>query len=374
MIVTPLRPSSMRLEEEIADYCQVPHALMLSNAARALRLAWSVLGIGSGDRVICPAFTSMAALDAIRIAGATPVFADVDPHTYTLRPEAVPPLVDPQTEALLVAHPFGIPADLDALRGVADEHGLRMVEDAGPALGSRYRGRPVGAEAELACFDFGLDGAVITTTSSALAERLRALRDHDDQAPDEPACGEDQTWGVYLAGYYTMSETQAAACWEQVRRLDESLARRRELAGCYARALSDHVWLRVPTTPAYAVPNFASYPIQLADGAPRSRVDVVRALRQAGIDAVGLAIHGPLGAIGGRTAPVRAAWVDACRRSVVLPLSPNMGSAEVNRAVEVLRSLGRPHRGEPPPADRPMPHVVPEWPREERSPPLCAES
>lgn len=379
-------PNVGRFEQLVAGACHAPHAVAVSNVGIAMRLAWSVLGIGPGDEVICPALTSMATVDSLRTAGARPVFAGVDPRTYTLTPEAVEPLVNERTEAILVTHQFGLPVDLDGLRALADDRGLRLVEDAGAALGSRYRGRPVGMGAELACFSFDSSspvttgqGAVVTTTSAAFAQCLRSLRDRGDRLPDTVDCVDaGAAWGACLDGYCAMTEIQAALGVVQIRRLEDIVARHRELAACYARALADLPWLHLPTVPTYAQPNFQSFVVQLAEGAPRSRDELARSLRRSGIATAGIAMgEMPTHSVArrGSAGSRLAAWIGACRRSLLLPIAAEMSAADLHRVVAALRSLGRPHRGElPRAAERTGGNPVPEWPVEERSPPLCAES
>ena len=146
-------PRVAEFERVVADYCgRARGRRRVELHGRVASRRCVALGIGPGDEVICPSMSFIATANAIRHAGATPVFADVDPRTYNLDPEAAESAVTPRTKAILVVHQMGLPADLDRFRSLAAEHGLKLVEDAACALGSRYRGRPIGGHSEIGVF------------------------------------------------------------------------------------------------------------------------------------------------------------------------------------------------------------------------------
>jgi perosamine synthetase len=133
-----------RFEQGFANYCGVRHAVMLSNGTVALHLCLVARGIGPGDEVIVPDLTFVATVSAVRHAGATPVMVDVDPTTYCIDPALVEKAITARTKAIIPVHLFGHPADMTALRTIADRHGLFLLEDAAEAHGARWDGRPVG--------------------------------------------------------------------------------------------------------------------------------------------------------------------------------------------------------------------------------------
>ena len=134
-------PQVAAFERAVADYCGAAHAVAVSNCTTALHLALLLQGVGPGDEVICPSMSFIATANAIRYTGAMPIFAEVDPQTYNLDPVAVRPAITPRTKAILVVHQIGLPADLDRFHTLAAQHGLKIVEDAACAIGSKYHGR-----------------------------------------------------------------------------------------------------------------------------------------------------------------------------------------------------------------------------------------
>lgn len=176
-------PAVTAFEQRWAAYTGARHAICAANGTDTLLLALHALGIGAGDEVIVPGYTFLATASAVALAGATPVFADIDPESYCLDPAAVDAAVTSRTAAVIVVHLGGHPADLDGLAAVCRRHGLALVEDAAHAHGARHRDRPVGALADIGSWSFqgsknltAGEGGAVTTNDDALAERVRSLR------------------------------------------------------------------------------------------------------------------------------------------------------------------------------------------------------
>jgi dTDP-4-amino-4,6-dideoxygalactose transaminase len=174
------------LEQELATYLGVGHALGVSSGTDALLAALMALGIGAGDEVITPTFSFFATAGCVVRVGARPVFVDIDPATYNLDLEAVARAITPRTRAIMPVHLYGQAVDMTPLVALAEAHGLTVIEDAAQAIGATDRGRAVGGIGTIGCFSFyptknlGAfgDGGLVTTNDPALAERLRLLRDH----------------------------------------------------------------------------------------------------------------------------------------------------------------------------------------------------
>jgi dTDP-4-amino-4,6-dideoxygalactose transaminase len=150
-------PTVRRFEEEFAAYCEADHAVATSNGTTALHAALHALGIGEGDRVVTSPFSFVASANAIRLTGATPVFADIDPETYNLDPDAVADTIeahDGDVDGILAVHLYGLPAEIEPLADLAGEHDAVFVEDAAQAHGGAYRDERVGALGDAACFSF----------------------------------------------------------------------------------------------------------------------------------------------------------------------------------------------------------------------------
>ncbi|RJQ52728.1 MAG: DegT/DnrJ/EryC1/StrS family aminotransferase [Actinobacteria bacterium] len=175
-----------RLEEEIAALCGTKHAVGCASGTDALILILDALGVGAGDEVITTPFTFVATAEAISQVGATPVFADIRPDTYSVDPAAIEAALTDRTRAIMPVHIFGQAAEMDEINRMAAEHGLFVVEDACQAIGGAYKGRPVGSLGHAAAFSFfpsknlgcAGDGGAITTDDEALAAAMAKLRTH----------------------------------------------------------------------------------------------------------------------------------------------------------------------------------------------------
>ncbi|MGD0517374.1 MAG: DegT/DnrJ/EryC1/StrS family aminotransferase [Thermoguttaceae bacterium] len=181
-----LGPEVKNLEQAVASYCRVKHAVGCASGSDALLLALMACDVGPGDEVILPSFTFFATASAATRLGAKPVFADIDPLTFNIDPVAVGPLITPATKAIIPVHLFGQCADMDALNRLADAAKTPMIEDAAQAIGAEWEGRRAGSLGAIGCISFyptknlggAGDGGMLTTDDDALAERLRLLRQH----------------------------------------------------------------------------------------------------------------------------------------------------------------------------------------------------
>ncbi len=181
-----LGPNVRALEDEVAAAVGVDHAVGVANGTDALVLGLEALGIGPGDEVVTTPYTFFATAEAIARVGATPVFADIDPATFNIDPNAAAAVIGERTRAIVAVHIFGQPADLRALRELADRHGLALIEDAAQAFGASRDGHAAGSLGDLATFSFFPtknlpaigDAGMVVTRSGDLADRVRLLRFH----------------------------------------------------------------------------------------------------------------------------------------------------------------------------------------------------
>lgn len=343
-------PKVAEFELAVADYCGTAEAVAVSNCTTALHLALLVLGVGPGDKVICPSMSFIATANSIRYTGATPVFAEVDPRTYNLDPDAVEAAITPRTKAIMVVHQIGLPVDIDRFLAIGRKHGIKILEDAACAIGSRYKGKPIGGHTEMACFSFHPrkvistgEGGMITTNNREYAKQLRLLRQHGMSVPDTVRHAAKQviTEEYVCLGYnYRMTDIQAAIGIEQMKRLDWILGRRRELAGRYTKALTNHPWLQPPYVPDYAEPNFQSYAARMAFDAPIGRDELMQRLLDAGVSTRrGIMLSHLEPAYNGhrQIAPLTDSE-EASSRSILLPLYPQMTTAEQDQVLAALRS------------------------------------
>jgi dTDP-4-amino-4,6-dideoxygalactose transaminase len=275
-------PRVLELEQRFAEVVGAREAVAVSSGTTALSLSLHALGIGPGDEVIVPSLSFIATANAVRHAGATPVFADVEARTYNLEPAEVEALVTPRTRAVLLVHQLGLPADLDAFRALAGRHGLALVEDAACAVGARHRARPIGSSAQIACFSLHArkvvvsgEGGVITTDDSALADRLRRLRHQGMSVSDlERHAASHVIVETYpeVGFNYRLSDLHAAVALAQLEKLEVFLDRRWAIAARYDEALARLPGLERPVAPGWATPNHQSYIVRVV-GAERAQRD-----------------------------------------------------------------------------------------------------
>jgi len=236
-----------QFESEFANYCDVKHCVALSSGTAALHLGLLALGVQPGDEVITSPNTFLATAEAITYCGARPVFVDIDPSTANLDPARIERAVTPRTRAIIPIHLYGRPADMDAIRSIAENLKLLVLEDAAQAHGAKYRGRRVGGLGHAAAFSFypsknlGAygEGGALTTNDDSIAKFARAARSH----------GQTARYEHEFVGYnYRMQGFQGAVLRIKLRYLDRWTARRQEIAREYRRVFAS-AKLGMPTDP-----------------------------------------------------------------------------------------------------------------------------
>jgi dTDP-4-amino-4,6-dideoxygalactose transaminase len=321
------------LEAELAALAGVRHGVGLASGTDALRLALAAVGVGPGDEVVTPALSFVASASTVVMAGARPVFVDVEPRTYALDPDALEAALTPRTRAIVVVHLYGHPAPIDRIAEIARRRGVPLVEDAAQAIGATWDGRPIGSWGDAACLSFyptknlGAcgDAGLLLTDRDDVAERVRRLRHH----------GDGGRYHHLELGYCSrLDEIQAAMLRVKLRRLDDWTEARRRLVARYRDGL-------------------AGLPLGLPVEDPRARhiyhQFVVRhpqrdALAKilAGLG-VGTMVHYPLAVpeqpLFGQDA--ERAWPHAWRaaREVLsLPCYPEMSDVEVDGVIAAVRT------------------------------------
>lgn len=225
-------------EQGFAEFAGTKHAIATNNGTTALHLALTALDIGPGDEVLVPTLTYVATANAVRYCGATPVFVDSEASTLGIDPEAIEERITPRTRAVIPVHLYGHPANMSAIREIAERRKIKIVEDAAEAHGASVEGVRVGGLGDCATFSFfgnkimtTGEGGIVTTNDDALAERLRLFR---GQGMD-PA---KRYWFPVVGFNYRMTNIQAAIGLAQLERIDEALANRKRLAEVYRERLS----------------------------------------------------------------------------------------------------------------------------------------
>jgi dTDP-4-amino-4,6-dideoxygalactose transaminase len=355
-------PEVEAFEAEVAAFVGAPHACAVSSGTAALLLALRAVGVQPGGEVVTVSHSFIATADAVRAAGALPVFVDVDPATSNLDPARLVDAITPRTRAVLAVHQLGMPCDLRAILPVAEAAGVPVVEDAACAIGSAIDwqgewqriGRPHGAAA---CFSFHPrklcttgDGGMVTTSDPEIDAWIRSRRAHGaDVAPRARHDADRVRVERYVEpGFnFRLTDVQAAIGRVQLTRLPSAIARRRALADRYHGLLVEIPGVVPPCEPPWARTNWQSYQVRLPDGVARdavmqrmldagvaTRPGVMNAHREPAYPEGTYRAAGPL--THGETVQ---------DRSVILPLFETMTDAEQDVVVGALAAAVDQERG-----------------------------
>ena len=328
-----LGPEVRAFEAAFAEYIGARACIAVNSGTAALQLALMAAGIGAGDEVIVPSFTFFATAEAVSVLGATPVFVDVDPVSYTVTAAAIERAITPRTRALIPVHLYGQAADLDPILELAKKHHLHVIEDAAQAHGAEYKRKRVGALGSAGCFSFypsknlgayGEGGAVVTNDEE-LAKRLRLLRDH----------GSTSKYAHAIVGYnFRMEEIQAAVLNVKLRHLEDWNDARRARAATYNASLSS-AGLVLPEEMDYGRHVYHVYAVQC-----QNRDDLQKRLTAAGVQT---GVHYPIpihlqpaySSLGYKRGdlPVTESLAE---RALSLPMFPELSDEQIGRVAEVL--------------------------------------
>jgi dTDP-4-amino-4,6-dideoxygalactose transaminase len=346
-------PEAEAFEREFAAFTGAAHAVAVSSGTAGLELALQALGIGAGDDVVTVSHSFVATANAIRNAGARPVFVDIERATFNLDPARIEAALSPNTRAILAVHQLGMPCDLAAIAAIARARGLALIEDAACAAGSEVLwegrweriGRPHG---DIACFSFHGrkpittgEGGMVTTARDDLAEAVRALADHGVSSRAHlrhASRGAARERYAAPGSNRRLSDIQAAIGRTQLQRLPALVARRRTLAVRYRASLAGSRHAAPPAEPAWACSNWQSYCVRLADGIGRDRAIERLAARgiaaRPGVMCAHLEPSWPKESW--RAAGPLAESEAARARCILLPLFPSLSDADQERVVAAL--------------------------------------
>lgn len=243
-------PKISELEHKICEITQAKYAVAVSNGTAALHLAAMAAGFGEGDEVVVSSITFAASSNCVLYVGATPVFADIESSTYNIDPEAIRKLITPKTKGIVAVDFTGQAVKFDEIRQICKENNLVLIEDAAHAMGTKYKGRPVGSNADMTCFSFhpvktvtSGEGGAITTNDEQLYRKLLRLRSHGiTRNQDEMVHPTDAGWyneQVELGFNYRMTDIQAALLISQLDKLPAFSKRRSEIVAKYNVAFAD---------------------------------------------------------------------------------------------------------------------------------------
>jgi len=349
-------PRTGAFERALADRVGARHCLVLSSATAALHVVYAAMELEGREGITTPN-TFVATANAMAYAGIKPRFADIDPATFNLDPDAVEAALTDDTALIAPVHFAGLPADMARFAALAKARGLKLVEDASHAIGSEYPdGGRVGdcRYSDATVFSFHPvktmttgEGGAITTNDDALYERMALLRSHGIERAPERMAGNPGPWFYeqqHLGFNYRMTEMQAALGATQLAKLDRFANRRREIIAAYHAGLSDLNWLNLPVQPSQTVCHHL-FVLQIDfEAIGQSRAEVMARLKAAG---VGTQVHyipvhlQPWYRQQYGTAP--GDFPNAERyydRTLSIPLYPAMTDADVAQVIAAVRALG----------------------------------
>jgi dTDP-4-amino-4,6-dideoxygalactose transaminase len=350
-------PRVRAFEERFAEFVGAPAAVALNSATAAMHVALAVLGIGPGDEVITTTMTFCSTAHVIEHLGARPVLVDVEPDTLNIDPERVRAAITPRSRAILPVHLYGHAADMEALHGIAREHGLAIVEDAAHALPARHCGRMVGSPVDdvpnLAAFSFYAtknlttgEGGMLTGPAPLLDEaRMWTLHGMSRDAYRRYEADGSWRYDVVLPGFkYNMADLQAAIGVVQLARLGELQRRRGEIVAAYDRAFGSLPEVQIPTERPEVESARHLYVLRLH--LDRLRIDRAGLIRELTARRIGSSVHFipihhhtyyreryryPEGSF-----PVADREFE---RIVSLPLSPRLSDADVEDVIEAVSEI-----------------------------------
>ncbi len=321
------------LEEDFAKFCQASFGVSCSSGTAAIFLALKSLGVGPGDEVIVPSFTFIATASPVILLGAKPVFADIDPVTYTVTPEEIERLITHKTKAIIPVHLYGHPAKMKPIMDIAKDRDIAVIEDACQAHGAEAFGHKVGTIGDMACFSFfpsknmsvSGEGGMITTNDSELADKMTKMKDH----------GRIDRYTSTMFGFnFRLSEIHAAIGRVQLKHLPEWIEKRRQNAARYTELLSGISEIKLPQEKGWAKHAYHLYVISA-----ERRNELAQYLKSKGI-ATGIHYDIPVHKqpyILDILPPVSLKNTEECADKVLsLPLDPHIKSEEIEQvALEV---------------------------------------
>ena len=347
-------PRTEEFEQAFAQFFGIKHAVAVANGTAALHLACEASGLKEGDEVLCPALSFVATANAILYTGARPVFIDITgPHDLNLSVADAAAKVTDSTRAIMVVHYGGYPCDMDGVRALAAQYGLKIIEDCAHAPGAVYHSQAgpqmVGTMGDLGCFSFFAnknlttgEGGMVITDNDQLAESLRILRSHGMTALTwDRHRGHSFSYDVVSRGYnYRLDEMRAALGIVQLRKVKAGNIKRREIILTYREKLKNLQFIEIPFLAAPEGSAHHLFPVLLRDGARRA--DFMAALAGQGIQT---SIHYPpihrfssyLSLLPfDHRLPITE---EVCSREVTLPLFPHMSEDQLSQVIQAVRNF-----------------------------------
>ncbi len=283
-------PLVTQFEKKMAAYCGAKYAVAVNSGTSALHIACLAAGISSGDEVITSPITFVASANCVLYCGGRPVFADVESDTINIAPKEIEKNITPNTKAVIPVHFAGNPCDLEAISAIAKKNDLFVIEDAAHALGAEYKGSKIGSckYSDMTTLSFHAvkhittgEGGMVLTNDEELYEKLKLFRSHGITRDDKYLTKNDGIWYYEmheLGLNYRITDIQSALGISQLKKIDNFITRRRQIAKKYDKAFADNAGIAVLPESAAAKSAYHLYPIMVKD-----RKSIFNKLREADI-------------------------------------------------------------------------------------------
>ncbi len=339
-------PFIQRFEQGLAARVGRAHGVAVNNGSVALDAAVVALGLGPGDEVILPTFTIISCAAAIVRAGATPVLVDCDERTGNMRVQDVAARIGPRTKAIMVVHIYGLPVDMDPLLALAEQHGLKIIEDAAEMHGQTYKGRPCGSFGDISTFSFYPnkhittgEGGMLVMNDGALAHKCRSLRNLCFK-PEQRFVHDELGWNL------RMTNLQAALGVAQLEQLDHFVQRKRAMGARYTRLLYGTPGVTLPLAyTAYADNIYWVYPLVLDSSIRADAKAVMKRLGERGIGTRPFfwpmheqPVFHKMGLFGGESHPVAER---IARRGFYIPSGLALSDAQIDTSAQIVQETLR---------------------------------
>jgi dTDP-4-amino-4,6-dideoxygalactose transaminase len=334
-------PRTLEFEKEFARYVGARHAVAMTSGTASLHSSLYIAGVKQGDEVIVPSFTFHSTAEMVLQCGAEPVFADIDPETYTITSDTVESVLTRNTKAIMPVHLYGLPVDMDPIKKLAKERGVALIEDAAQAHGAEYRGAKIGSIGDMTCFSFYAgknmttgEGGMITTNDDDHSEKLRMVRAHGEQRP---------YWPTMLGHNYRMSELLAAIGLAQLRKLPSFVEKRRENAHYLSEKVGVLGKVIPPKEPEGRKHAWYLYTLRLRGANAGKRNKVLEKLRSKNIEAA-VYYESPLHFLQiyrtrSNTRRPLPETEKACRQVFSLPVHPNLDESDLEYMFDALKRV-----------------------------------
>ncbi|MGY4688926.1 UDP-4-amino-4,6-dideoxy-N-acetyl-beta-L-altrosamine transaminase [Salibacterium sp. K-3] len=344
-------PKVDAFEQAVADYVGASYAVSFSNGTAALHAACFAAGVGKEDEVITTPMTFAASANCVLYQGGVPVFADIDPDTYTIDPEEIEKKITSRTKAIIPVDYTGQPAELDTIKNIAERYGLIVIEDAAHAIGATYQNKPVGSISDMTMFSFHPvkhittgEGGMITTNDPVFVEQLKQFRSHGITRDRKQLEEDHGPWYYdmqFLGFNYRMTDIQAALGLSQLKKLDAFIERRKQIAETYNKAFSNEKEIITPYQDLRGESSWHLYIIKLKEDLDRKKVFEQLRNKNIGVNVHYIPVH----LFSYYQTHFNLKWgmypvsEELYKQLITLPLHPSMSKNDIEYVISTVRKV-----------------------------------